>query len=292
MKLMPLSEGKKMDYNEKNYWNDRANKMYLYKGETFYTITPIPYYYKRRKVIIDLLTKFIAGSAAEKICDYGCGDGEYLRLINGNLIKRSVPTRFFEWGGVDISDEMIEEAKYNCRLIDNIKWIVSGNGIPNGMCYDLVYSIAVFAHIDDRLLRFLFRNFAEHLSDKGSLVICEQVGARRVEGKTYIRRTIAEYTNVLEEAGFVVKEMKLIDFWAHRIFFERRIAKMFYRKMGASTYHDRQIEANRHFFFKLCSAFFTVLSKPYMFEKENGWGYVYIVAEKLNINEQRGKFNA
>ncbi len=119
-----------MDYSEENYWNDRANKMYMYKKEKFYTITPIPYYYKRRKVIIDLLAKHIITSKAADVCDYGCGDGEYLRLAADHLNKKESQNQFVKWTGIDISDEMLKKAKYNCRLIRDINLEVSGTGIP------------------------------------------------------------------------------------------------------------------------------------------------------------------
>lgn len=278
-----LLEGEIMNYSEESYWNDRANKMYMYKREKFYTITPIPYYYKRRKAIINLLTKHISASKALNVCDYGCGDGEYLRLAADYLNKKESQNQFVKWTGIDISDEMLKRARHNCRLIKDVNLEVSGTGIPGGggiTEYDIIYSVAVFAHVNDELINQLFNNFYEHMSKQGKLILCEQVGTRRIEGETYTRRTIAEYRSKLEKAGFSIKEVKLIDFWAHRIFFERRIAKRFYRKIDAPTYHDKQIEANRHFLFKMCSAIFTALSKPYVFQKSDGWGYMFIVAQK------------
>lgn len=268
-----------MNYSEELYWSNRANKMYMYKGERFYTITPVPYYYKRRKVIINLLAKCIAASKVKDVCDYGCGDGEYLRLLGDCLDKKGMGGKI-SWGAVDISNEMIKKAEQNCRSIKDLNLEVSGIGIIGKKYYDIIYSVAVFAHVDDRLINQLLKNFSEHMSEQGKLIICEQVGTRRVEGETYIRRTVAEYRDIMEKAGFSVKEVKLIDFWAHRIFFERKIAKQFYNKMKGATYHDRQIEANRHFFFKICSAFFTSLSKPYIFNRHNGWGYVFMIAHK------------
>lgn len=55
-----------MNYNEEDYWNARANKVYRYKGEEFYTITPIPYYYQRRKVILDFLAKCVCGGGQKE----------------------------------------------------------------------------------------------------------------------------------------------------------------------------------------------------------------------------------
>lgn len=184
------------------------------------------------------------------------------------------------WGGIDISSEMVKRAEHNCKAIDRIEFEVSGIGISSTKCFDIIYSVAVFAHIDDELTKQLFCNFADHLSEGGRLIICEQVGAKRIAGETYTRRTIDEYRNMLESIGFYIKNINLIDFWAHRILFERRIAKWFYRRMPGTTYHDRQIEANRHLLFRLCSSFFTAISIPHIFRKDNGWGYLFMVAEK------------
>ena len=94
------NEVKKMHYNEQWYWNDRANKTYRYKGEEFYTITPIPYYYKRRKAILSFLAKCILENKAESVCDYGCGDGEYLRLVCDKLVKKEAKNQIIRWGGM------------------------------------------------------------------------------------------------------------------------------------------------------------------------------------------------
>lgn len=269
-----------MDYNETDYWNDRANKMYVYKREKFYTITPIPYYYKRREAIVKLLAKCIINSKAESVYDYGCGDGEYIRLLADYFENNKTGEEIVEWGGGDLSTEMIRQAERVLQFVDNVKLDVSGTGIPNGRLYDVIYSIAVFAHIDDSLMNELFCSFRNNMTKNGKIIICEQVGARRVEGKTYTRRTIDEYKDMLEKADFTIQEIKLIDFWAHRIFFERRLAKFFYKKIDAPTYHDKQIEANRHIGFRICSSLFTKCSKPYLFNKDAGWGYVFIVAKK------------
>lgn len=269
-----------MRYNETDYWNDRANKMYMYRREKFYTITPIPYYYKRREVIVKLLAEYIMNNRAKSVCDYGCGDGEYIRLLADFITHRRSGEQNIEWGGVDLSREMIRQAKRACQFVDHVEFGISATGILSNRLYDVIYSVAVFAHIDDLHVENLFEGFKNNLSGNGKLIICEQVGTRRVEGETYTRRTIDEYKKILQKAGFVIEEIKLIDFWAHRIFFERKLAKCFYKKIDASTYHDKQIEANRRTGFKICSSIFTILSKPYLFKKDMGWGYAFIIAKK------------
>ena len=69
--------------NDKNvttaaYWDKRAKREYIYKKEKFYTITPIPYYFRHRKIILDKIQSFIMNNKSKVVCDFGCGDGEYI----------------------------------------------------------------------------------------------------------------------------------------------------------------------------------------------------------------------
>lgn len=79
------------------YWDNRADLEYEYKGEKFYTMTAVPYYYARRGVIINELKKIIRNGMS--VCDFGCGDGVYIRKIEN--------TRRCFFHGVDISEHMI-----------------------------------------------------------------------------------------------------------------------------------------------------------------------------------------
>lgn len=66
-------------------------------------------------------------------------------------------------------------------------------------------------------------NFVGHISEGGRIILCEQVGKVRAEGETYVRRTVDEYIDMAKSAGLCVEKHYLIDFWAHWLFFERRI---------------------------------------------------------------------
>jgi len=59
------------------YWDKRAACEYNYKGEKFYTMTAIPYYYVRRNEIIKKIKSIICNGMS--VCDFGCGDGVYIR---------------------------------------------------------------------------------------------------------------------------------------------------------------------------------------------------------------------
>ena len=97
-----------MNENNREYWDERANLGYKYKGETFYTITPIPYYYKRRKLLLQLLTKYLSVNKEQLVCDYGCGDGWYLGFFENNYPKN-------KYYGIDMSESMLISAKKDVR---------------------------------------------------------------------------------------------------------------------------------------------------------------------------------
>ena len=93
------------------YWDKRAACEYNYKGEKFYTMTAIPYYYKRRNEIIKKIKSIICNGMS--VCDFGCGDGVYVREF-----AKTYP--FCSFHGVDISEQMIERAEKNTKKLLNI----------------------------------------------------------------------------------------------------------------------------------------------------------------------------
>lgn len=266
-----------MSYQEKSYWDDRALKSFTYKNEHFYTITAVPYYYKRRQLILELLKKCIEKNGVQSICDYGCGDGEYLRKL---YTMAGGGKSIVAWKGYDISVEMIGKAREICEECRDIEFGIAEKGISDGSYYDLIYSVAVLAHIKDNVCKEIMDNFAGHISEGGRIILCEQVGKFRGEGETYVRRTVDEYIDMVKSAGLCVERHYLIDFWAHRIFFERRIAKKIYKHMKSENDFDRRIEANTHIGFRMLSALFTFISKPHIFQDGKGWGYVFLVIKK------------
>lgn len=109
---------------EKKYWDSRGNIEYKYKGEYFYTITPIPIYYERRSKLISLMKPYLELHNDSLVCDFGCGDGAYifyLAIIYKNLCCY----------GFDISKIMINKAKKNvhllCLLFGAMEYLLSKN---------------------------------------------------------------------------------------------------------------------------------------------------------------------
>lgn len=140
----------------KEYWQERARNEYTYKGERFYTITAIPYYVERRKIVINYLKK--VSENAKKIVDIGCGDGEYLYLLHEDSKQ---------YCGVDISEEMLKEAGKRCKPFTNVCFECSGDGTHTFFNYDMAYIVAVLAHIDDASMKQIIKNTYEQMSKGG-----------------------------------------------------------------------------------------------------------------------------
>jgi len=203
---------------------------------------------------LKLIAPLIENDAVKDICDFGCGDGFYLKYFENLYPSKS-------YYGLDISNAMLERAKTAAPFAT---LQVSDRGINFENNFDLVYAIAVFAHIKDNLIPALFANIYEHLKSGGLFVFFDQTGTKSRSGETWHRRTTWEYMRFAEDAGFNIEKRKLIAFPAHRIF-ERRIAPYYQRLFvkGADS-HERSINANRSFLFKIMSNLFLNFSKkPY-----------------------------
>lgn len=242
------------------YWEERGDLSYKYENESFYTVTPIPFYYKRRKILVEMLFNLLNSDVFKKICDFGCGDGWYLNHFSERFNNRS-------WLGIDISVSMIKKAKQKCPHID---FIVHDKGIPSEDHFDLIYSLAVFAHIlDDNKIKHLFNNIYSHLQYGGSFVLFEQTGPKTKKGTTWTRRQPNFYIKNAEEAGFELKNTTLIAFPYHR-FFEIHIAPFFYKYLfRGKTYYEKCINANKSIFFQNLSKIFLNFSAKYKFESIN-----------------------
>lgn len=274
--------------SQTEYWNDRANMEYTYKGEKFYTITAIPYYYRRRKIILHHINSLICDNF--KICDFGCGDGEYIRVLSEKTAKGRRKSGFsgglrggITFHGVDISNDMIRIAKSRNKS-DRYTWEISGDGIHKDELFHLVYSSAVFAHIPDETVVSLFSNIASHIINNGYFVLCEQTAPFRYSGATYTRRPMSEYVELLKKTGFKNFQCFTIDFWLHRLLFERKIGKFFInyyaKKYGETNIHIAMVNLNKNRIYRFLSGVCAVLSFPKIFKKKDRWGYCFIVSKK------------
>jgi len=145
------------------YWNERSIKSFKYKGEYFYTISPIPYYYKMRSIILNSLIKEINFNLHKdiRILDFGCGDGFYLNYLNKIFPK-------IEFSGYDVSEMFILKARE--ILHDNIFLFSNYNNIIN-LNFDIVYSIFVLAHISNDNIYNIFKNIYRLLRSSSNTIM-------------------------------------------------------------------------------------------------------------------------
>jgi SAM-dependent methyltransferase len=238
--------------NGKDYWDYRGRLEYRYKGETFYTISPIPYYYRLRANLLELLLSVFESINPMNICDFGCGDGWYLKYLSDKFPNSK------HWIGVDLSETMIRRARELCPGAD---FFVSGNGITVGYSIDLIYSIFVFAHVmDDGKVLELFQNISAKLAPDGRFVIFEQTGPKRRQGENWCQRMSDEYVKLAEKCGMVAEKRRLIAFPFYRLF-EKRITPYYYRFLSAGAdYTERCMNANRSPIFRVMSSITLALS--------------------------------
>lgn len=239
--------------DSKQYWDERGNKSFYYKGEPFYTVTPIPLYYKRREVLLDLFSDAIRTYNPRNVCDFGCGDGWYLKFIK----ERFSDIDLF---GLDLSENMISRAKEECP---SARLRVSSKGIDFNETFDLVYLFAVFAHVDrDEALLALFENIYKKLNVGGVLIIFEQTGVERTSGDGWCRRKVNDYTLFAEQSGFEVLEQQIISFPIHRRLFEKIIAPFYYRFFTSGhNYFEKCINANNSKTFRFLSSLFLFFTR-------------------------------
>lgn len=258
--------------NRKDYWQYRAKFSYRYKGETFYTVTPVPLYYRRRKVLVDLLTKLIDETGATQICDFGCGDGWYLNY----LAQRYQDKKLF---GVDLSESMIERARQACPEAD---LQVSGDGILFEDKFDLIYGFAVFAHVmDDDKVESLFRNIANKIDSNGYFLIFEQVGPQRRQWDNFCRRTSDEYIEIASKCGFYPEKRTLIAFPAHRYFEKHFLPRYKRRFIKGSNIYERYFNANKSILLRTLSSIMVAVSgSPLRPDEGKMDGNVFIVFKK------------
>lgn len=145
----------------------------------------------------------------------------------------------------------------------------------------LIYSIAVFAHIDDDShLNSIFESFKCNLFPDGKVIIFEQVAPVSYRGESFVRRTIKDYEDLIIKYGFKVQDHTLISFDCHR-HFERYLAKPYYKYFcKGNGDHEKRINANSHILFRLLSKFFLIFKTSLLKQNRNtGWGNVFMVFE-------------
>jgi SAM-dependent methyltransferase len=191
-----------------SYWEKRGKAGFSFHDEVFYTITPIGFYYHRRKELLARMERVLQGlPAAASVLDFGCGDG----FFTCRFARQFPDLRFW---GCDLSHEMIARShKLQQKRQLQVTFQQAASDIPFNETFDLIYVIGVFYNLDEATLEQVTRRLAERLKPGGRVVLFEITSVLWPRGgKIWRRRRPQAYRRLFQQAGFSLVEEELIAF--------------------------------------------------------------------------------
>jgi len=120
---------------------------------------------------IGIIKSIVSERESEKrirtLLDYGCGSGEFLKLISEKIPKLQLT-------GTDISNSMMDEArKRHCAFTAPFQLESLESALTAGKKYDIITATCVFHHIPPADWQETVHRLANSLTDFGSLLIIE-----------------------------------------------------------------------------------------------------------------------
>ncbi len=192
----------------REYWENRGKRKYYYRGEDFYTISPIPYYYQRRKVLLNLLGKEISEYSEQShnitVLDFGCGDGFY------SIYTRNLLSNCSVWG-YDVAHSMIKRAKKKRGSAHKRKITFSAK-FPAHTKFDIIYIFAVFAHLTDKQIKYVLEVLSNRLTYSGKILLFEATGIESFSGSKWFRRTEQDYIELFNKNNLKLHHKNTIIF--------------------------------------------------------------------------------
>jgi len=261
-----------MDNINLKYWNQRGKDSYIYKKEIFYTITPIVYYYNRRKKLLKYLSESLQiYENGINVLDFGCGDGWYL-----NYLHKKVPSNYYD--GCDVSSTMVNRANENNKEI-TIKEC-NDSIIPFRKKYKVIYSIAVLAHITNtEQFKDVLKAIYNSLAEGGRFIFFEQISNIERQGENWIRRSENDYISILESEGFKFIKKKYIVFYFFMLFEWNFLDKIRKRMKGSDT--ENRIAINHNKCIVFLSEVVMLINKLFpFFSKKKLTGNTFFIFEK------------
>ncbi|GEM_PF-647984 len=259
-------KGKKV---KDEYWSVRGNLSYCYKGEKFYTITPLPYYLKRRKILLKKIDEVVSQLKKKKkslkICDFGSGDGYYCCWLAKKLPESKIT-------GFDISPSMTIEASRRAERenICNIS-LYCEDFNNRDASYDLVLSLAVLQHFEKvEEIAKKARQIHDHLKEGGMLVLFEATSKKPGSQQALQKRTEAFYENIFRSNGLhlIHKEFLSFPFFG---FYQKIFLNNIKKLIPGDSVH-KCITINRNRFMNKINNFFLNLCNPLdrLFDAQEG----------------------
>lgn len=135
------------------------------------------------------------------IIEIGCGTGRLLIPIAKKYPKANVL-------GVDISEEILKEAKTRAKFIKNLDFeYTQGRGFSREYKADLIYCVTVFQHIDEDGVRTWIKEVAKSLEKWGVLRFQFIEGTEREPFSNHYDIKIIK--SMLEEAGLKLQKREI-----------------------------------------------------------------------------------
>ncbi|MFO7866995.1 MAG: class I SAM-dependent methyltransferase [Candidatus Aminicenantes bacterium] len=261
------------------YWDQRGRLSYTYKGEIFYTITPLPYYLKRRELLLKKLNLLINSMDSKpgsqiKIADFGSGDGYYCCW----LAKKFAESNIY---GYDISESMIKKARKRAdsQSISNVRFICDDIAHEK-LKFDVILIMMVFQHFRaDNAVKRKISRMKELLKRDGKIILFEATARRKVKIDEMIRRPERFYMDIFQDHHFKLVEKEYISF-PFFLKYQNTFLKT-WKKVLKGTEAEKCIRINKNMFLKTLNEFvFFLGSFADKFMSEGKEGYTLFVFEK------------
>lgn len=232
------------------YWEKRGSSAFVFQGEIYYTITSLPLYLKRRKLLLNLVEPIIQRIAENSVTsinvlDFGCGDGYYSCWLKEKFDHINV-------FGCDLSVKMIEMAKSRANSKNiNIKYKVSDSSIPFSGKFDIIIVNAVLAHvIDSNNLLLILKNMKDHLNFNGIILIYESTSEIPRQGSTWHRRTQKQYEEYFIKVGLKTSYKNTLYFPIFNSLdkINRKIFKKMFSLFNKKDYLNNLNQSNSYLF--------------------------------------------
>lgn len=273
-----LSKSKMTD----KYWDKRGRLSYTYKGERFYTITPLPYYLKRRKLLlskIEQVTKNIQKRYERdlNIADFGSGDGYYCCWLAKKFPDSSVY-------GFDISKPMVNKARKwaDSLNISNARFFcgdMTENENSNEK-FDLLLILTVFQHfMDEKIIKQKISKLNKIMKKDSKIILCEATAKKTIKENKFTMRPEIFYINTFQNNHFKLMEKEFISY-PFFCLYQKTFLEIF-KKFLKGTNTEKNIWINKNKFLRsLNQAVFTVGELLDKFMGKGKEGYTLFLFQK------------
>ncbi len=194
------------------YWNKRGKLSYTYKGERFYTITPLPYYLKRRQILLNKIEQVLENKLINKkgnlsVADFGSGDGYYCCWLAKKIPESTIY-------GFDISKSMVNKAKKRADELNipNTRFFCEDIASRRNK-FDLLLILAVLQHfVDEEEISQKISQINNNIRKGGHVILFEATANKTKKNNKLIRRPEDFYINAFRENNFELVDKEFISF--------------------------------------------------------------------------------